>query len=194
MSALYCILSWNWAVLAKVLGNQYWVFIGMDNTTVWTYNNMILYIYCAVILHIKYQTHITFSALWLMAIISLAVIIFPRNVKLTTQILCFRQQRSRRSRRSRRRSRRPPQHHNSAVSAITFEGFKLRSLNLTHALFIQIYRTSSIIDIVVPSKMAAGGHFVQKKVAYRSEMARNAIESDFRHPKWPPATILSKKN
>ena len=43
-----------------------------------------------------------------------------------------------------------------------FEGFKLRSSNLTHALLIQISRTSSIIDIVVPSKMAAGGHFVKK--------------------------------
>ena len=66
-------------------------------------------------------------------------------------ILCFRQQRSR---------RRPPPRF--VVSAITFEGFKLRSSNLTHALFIQISRTSSITDIVVQSKMAAGGHFVQK--------------------------------
>ena len=60
-----------------------------------------------------------------------------------------------------RRRRRPPPHH-FVVSAITFEGFKLRSSNLTHALFIQISRTSSITDIVVQSKMAAGGHFVQK--------------------------------
>ena len=49
---------------------------------------------------------------------------------------------------------------------------------------MQISRTSSIIDIVVPSKMAAGGHFVKKfkrkKGLYRSGMARNAIESDFR--------------
>ena len=52
--------------------------------------------------------------------------------------------------------------HHFVVSAITFEGFKLRSSNLTHALFIQISRTSSITDIVVQSKMAAGGHFVQK--------------------------------
>ena len=58
------------------------------------------------------------------------------------------------------RRRRPP--HHFVVSAITFEGFKLRSSNLTHALFIQISRTSSITDIVVQSKMAAGGHFVQK--------------------------------
>ena len=56
----------------------------------------------------------------------------------------------------------PPQRHNFVVSAITFEGFKLRSSNLTHALFIQISRTSSITDIVVQSKMADGGHFVKK--------------------------------
>ena len=55
----------------------------------------------------------------------------------------------------------PPPRHN-CVSAITFEGFKLRSSNLTHGLLIQISRTSSIIDIVVPSKMAAGGNLVQK--------------------------------
>ena len=80
---------------------------------------------------------------------------------------------------------RPPRH-NFVVSSITFEGFKLRASYLTHALFIQISRTSSIIDIVVPSKMAAGGHFVKinpKKVAYLSEMARNAIESEFRTSK-----------
>ena len=52
--------------------------------------------------------------------------------------------------------RRPPPHHNFVVSAITFEGFKIRSSNLTHVLFIQISRTSSIIDSVVQSKMAAG--------------------------------------
>ena len=82
---------------------------------------------------------------------------------------------------------RPPPRHNFVVSAITFEGFKLRSSNLTNALFIQISRTSSITDIVVQSKMAAGGHFVQKikkkKVAYRSEMARTVIESYFRTSK-----------
>ena len=82
----------------------------------------------------------------------------------------------------------PPPRHNFVVSAITFEGFKLRFSNLTHALLIQISRTSSIIDIVIPSKMAAGGHFVEnfqkrKEVAYRSEMARNAIESYFRTSK-----------
>ena len=63
----------------------------------------------------------------------------------------------------------PPPPHN-LVSAIAFEGFKLRSSNLTHALIIQISRRSSIIDIAVPSKLAAGGHFVKKnkkmKVAY----------------------------
>ena len=58
---------------------------------------------------------------------------------------------------------RPPPRHNFVVNAITFEGFKLRSSNLTYALFIQISRTSSITDIVVQSKMAAGGHFVKKK-------------------------------
>ena len=63
--------------------------------------------------------------------------------------------------------RRPPPRHNFVVSAITFEGFKLRS-HLTHALFIQIYRTSSITDIVV---------------AYRSEMAITVIESYFRTSK-----------
>ena len=93
-------------------------------------------------------------------------------------ILCFRQQRSRRTAAAvRRRPPPPPPPHHFVVSAITFEGFKLRSSNLTQALFIQISRTSSITDIVVQSKMAAGCHFVQKfqkkkKVAYRSEMAR----------------------
>ena len=42
----------------------------------------------------------------------------------------------------------PPPRHNFVVSAITFEGFRLCSSNF--ALLIQIYRTSSIIDIVVP--------------------------------------------
>ena len=60
----------------------------------------------------------------------------------------------------------PPRH--NFVSAITFEGFKLRSSNLTQALLIQISRTSSIIDIVVPSKMAAGGDFVKKKKKKKS--------------------------
>ena len=55
----------------------------------------------------------------------------------------------------------PPPRHNF-VRAITFEGVKLRSSKLTHALLIQISRTSSIIDIVVPSQMAAGGHYVKK--------------------------------
>ena len=65
---------------------------------------------------------------------------------------------------------RPPQRHNFVVSAITFEGFKLRSSNLTHALLIQISRTSLIIDIVVPSKMAAGGHFVKKNTKLRIDL------------------------
>ena len=72
----------------------------------------------------------------------------------------------------------------AVVSAITFEGFKLRSSNLTHALLIQISRTSSIIDIGVPSKMAAGGHFVKKIKKKKSCVSiRNAIESDFRTSK-----------
>ena len=53
-----------------------------------------------------------------------------------------------------------PPRHIFVVSAITFEGLKLRSSSLTNALLIQISRKSSIIDIVVPSKMAAG-HFCQ---------------------------------
>ena len=79
-------------------------------------------------------------------------------------ILCFRQQRSRRRpprRPPRHPPRRPPRRHNF-VRAINFEGLKLRSSNLTYVLVIQISRTSSITDIVVQSKMAAGGHFVQK--------------------------------
>ena len=48
----------------------------------------------------------------------------------------------------------PPPRHNFVVRVITFEGFKLCSSNLTHALLIQISRTSLIIDIIVPSKMA----------------------------------------
>ena len=66
--------------------------------------------------------------------------------------------------------RRPPPRNNFVVSAITFEGFKLRYSNLTHALFIQISRTSLITDIVVQSKMAAGGHFVQKKKKLRIDL------------------------
>ena len=60
---------------------------------------------------------------------------------------------------------RPPRplRHNFVVNAITFEGYKLHSSNLTHALLIQISRMSSIIDIVVLSKMAAGSHFDKKK-------------------------------
>ena len=88
---------------------------------------------------------------------------------------------------------RPPPRHNCVVSAITFEGFKLRSSNLTHALLIQISRTSSIIDIVAPSKMADGDHFVQKKikkkVAHRSVLDLKWPEMpskvNFGHPKWP---------
>ena len=83
-------------------------------------------------------------------------------------ILCFRQQRSHRRRVLRRR-----RHSTIFVSTITFEGFKLRSSNLTHALVIQISQTSSIIYI-----------------AYRCEMDRNEIESDFRTSKMATGAIL----
>ena len=54
-----------------------------------------------------------------------------------------------------------------------------------------------LVDIVVPSKMAAGGHFVkqfqQKKKLHIDlkwpEMRSKVI---FGHPKWPPAAILSQ--
>ena len=78
------------------------------------------------------------------------VIIFPRNVSFRGYYVFV----------SNAAAAPPPSRF--VVSAITFEGFKLRSSNLTHVLFIQISRTSSITDIVVQSKMAAGGHFVQK--------------------------------
>ena len=77
----------------------------------------------------------------------------------------------------------PPPRHNFVVSAITFEGFKLRSSSLTHALLIQISRTSSIIDIVVPSK---------KKLRIDLKWPEMRSKVIFRHPKWPTAAILSK--
>ena len=44
--------------------------------------------------------------------------------------------------------------------------------------------------------MAAGGHFVkkksQKKVAYRSEVARNAIESEFRTSKMADRSEMAR--
>ena len=88
----------------------------------------------------------------------------------------------------------PPPCHNFVVSAIIFEGFKLRSSNLTHALLIQISRTSLIIDIVIPSKMAAGGHFV-KQIFFKSidlKWPEMWSKVNFGHPKWPTAAILSK--
>ena len=80
--------------------------------------------------------------------------------------------------------------HHFVVSAITFEGFRLRSSNLTHALFIQISRTSSITDIVVQSKMQK----FQKKKKLRIDLKWQELWSKviFGHPKWPPAAILSK--
>ena len=89
--------------------------------------------------------------------------------------------------------RRGPLRRNFVVSAITFEGFKLRSSNLTHVLLIQISRTSSIIDIVVPSKMAADGHFVQKlkkKLRLDPKWPEMRSKVFFGHPKWPPVAIL----
>ena len=74
---------------------------------------------------------------------------------------------------------RPPRH-NFVVSAITFEGFKLRSSNLTLALLIQISLTSSIIDIVVPSKMAA-----EKKFCINLKWPELLSKVNFRHSKWP---------
>ena len=74
----------------------------------------------------------------------------------------------------------PPWRQNFVVSAITFEGFKLHSSNLTHALLIQIS--------VVPSKIAAGGHFVKKKLQKNLgiDLARNVIKSYFRTSKMAP--------
>ena len=58
-------------------------------------------------------------------------------------------------------TRPPPPRHNFVVSAITFEGFKLRSSNLTHALFIQISRSEMARTVIESyfrtSKMAGGG-------------------------------------
>ena len=93
------------------------------------------------------------------------IIIFPRNASFRQYYVCVSNTAA------------------AVVSAITFEGVKLRSSNLTHALLIQISRTNSRIDIVVQSKMASSAILSkcqQTKVPYRSEKARNAIESDFR--------------
>ena len=87
----------------------------------------------------------------------------------------------------------PPPRHNFVVSAITFEGFKQHSSNLTNPLLIQIYRTSSIINIVVRSKMADGSHFVKlfkKKFHIDLKWTEMRPKVIFGHPKWPPAAIL----
>ena len=81
------------------------------------------------------------------------IIIFPRNVSFRGYYVFDSNAAAAAAAPPPPRRRRPP--HYFVVSAITFEGFKLRSSNLTHALFIQISRTSSITDIVVQSKMAA---------------------------------------
>ena len=86
----------------------------------------------------------------------------------------------------------PPPRHNFAI---TFEEFKLPSSNLTHALLIQISR-SSIIYIVVPSKMAAGGHFVKNnpRKSCVSEMARNSMETYLRTSKMAAGGHFEKKS
>ena len=95
---------------------------------------------------------------------------------------------------------RPLRHVTSAVSQFRCQRdnfWKIYTTFFKLALLIQISRTSSIIDIVVPSKMAAGGHFVKKKskkkVVHRSEMARNAIESYFRTSKMANDGHFKKK-
>ena len=83
-----------------------------------------------------------------------------------------------------------------------------------HALLIQISRKSSIIDIVVPSKMAAAAFFLSLKKKLRIDLKWPEMRSkviyghskwpinlkwpemrskvNFGHPKWPTAAILSK--
>ena len=68
---------------------------------------------------------------------------------------------------------------------------------LTHALLIQISRMSSITDIVVPSKMVAGGHFVkkiQKKKKLRIDLKWPEMRSNVicGHPKWPRRPFCQK--
>ena len=84
----------------------------------------------------------------------------------------------------------PPPPRQNFVSAISVEGFKLRSSNLTHALLIQISQTNLIIDIVVPSKMAAGGHFVQKlkkKLRINLKWPEMPSQVNFGHPNLIPS-------
>ena len=69
----------------------------------------------------------------------------------------------------------PPPRHNFVVSAITFEEFKLHSSNFTHALLIQISRTSCV-KLCIDLKW--------------QEMRSKVI---FGHKKWPTAAGLSKK-
>ena len=68
----------------------------------------------------------------------------------------------------------PPPRHNFVVSAITFEEFKLHSSNFTHALLIQISRTSCV-KLCIDLKW--------------QEMRSKVI---FGHKKWPTAAGLSK--
>ena len=90
-------------------------------------------------------------------IIALRVIIFPRNASFWEYYVFVS---------------------NAAAAA---EGFKLHSSDLTHALLIQISRTSSIIDIVVPSKMI----FKIIKIRMDLKWPEKPSKVNFGHPKWP---------
>ena len=108
------------------------------------------------------------------------VIIFPRNVSFREYYVFVS---NAAAARVVRRRRRRPRRRRTIVSAIAFEGFKLRSSNLTHALLIQISRTISIIDIVVPSK---------KKLRIDLKWPEMRSKVICGHSKWPPVAILSK--
>ena len=101
--------------------------------------------------------------------------------------------------------RSPPPRHN-VVSAITFEGFKLLSSNLTHALLIQISRTSCVSiwngqkcdrKLFADIQNGCQRPFCQQlkklnKVPYGYEMARNAIESEFRTSKMADQSEMAR--
>ena len=82
---------------------------------------------------------------------------------------------------------------NAAATSAAAAASQFRSSNLTHALLIQISRTSSIIDIVVPSKMGAGGHFVKtnskKKLLIDLKWPEMRSKVICGHPKWPPKKL-----
>ena len=79
----------------------------------------------------------------------------------------------------------PPPRHNFIVSAITFEGFKLRSSNTN---------ISDEFNNLSYHKNGRRRPFCQKKKKKLHmkwpEMRSKVI---FGHPKWPPAAFLSKK-